>query len=170
MLHKTYFQYFVFDFYWCCHINIDIINENKLTISTSFVRYYLFNLFQRSSNLYGFVCCFIKEIYVIGSSVWNSIKKSYVYFCIHSCYCSCFCEAVEADTHKLLHNFGSIQNCRGWLKCNCRHSAMVTCGDACNTRVTNWLKTHGWTCKFARTKYTASTCGSVSYGGDRKTC
>ncbi|VDI74304.1 Hypothetical predicted protein [Mytilus galloprovincialis] len=84
---------------------------------------------------------------------------------------SCFCKAVDADnTHKILHDFGSIQKCTRLFDCRCGHTAMVTCGDECDRRVTNWLKTNRWRCQFARTYYTASTCGAPTYGHHRKPC
>ncbi|XP_076117552.1 uncharacterized protein LOC143085206 isoform X1 [Mytilus galloprovincialis] len=83
---------------------------------------------------------------------------------------NCFCKAVDADTHGILHNFGSIQSCRGWPTCACRRTEMITCGDECDRRVTNWLKSNGGKCKFARTWYKASTCGSPKYGHHRKPC
>ncbi|VDI74303.1 Hypothetical predicted protein [Mytilus galloprovincialis] len=84
---------------------------------------------------------------------------------------NCFCKAVDADnTHKILHDFGSIQKCTRLFDCRCGHTAMVTCGDECDRRVTNWLKTNRWRCQFARTYYTASTCGAPTYGHHRKPC
>ncbi|XP_063415209.1 uncharacterized protein LOC134697098 [Mytilus trossulus] len=83
---------------------------------------------------------------------------------------NCFCKAVEADTHRILHDFGSIQRCTRLFSCNCGHTAMITCGDQCDRRVTNWLKTNGGKCQFARSLYAASVCGAWTYGHHRKPC
>ncbi|VDI37529.1 Hypothetical predicted protein [Mytilus galloprovincialis] len=62
---------------------------------------------------------------------------------------SCYCKAVDADTHRTLHDFRSIRSCSGSTKsCGCHHSAMITCGDECDRRVTNWLRSNGQRCRF----------------------
>lgn len=102
--------------------------------------------------------------------VLNSIST--VYFCNRFCYCSCFCEVVDADTNSQIHNFGSIQSCSGFPTCACRRQEMITCGDKCDERVAEWLESNRAKCagRFIKKYYKASTCGSPTYGHERRKC
>ncbi|XP_052076946.1 type-1 angiotensin II receptor B-like [Mytilus californianus] len=85
---------------------------------------------------------------------------------------NCFCKIYDADTNTKLHDFGSIQSCFGWPTCACRRHEMVTCGDKCDQRVAGWLKYNKSKCQGRTIKkhYQASTCGSPTYGHERRVC
>lgn len=139
-----------------------------------FVRYYKrTQIYLQKVLLLCINISYIKTHYLVFfflfTSHIGSVIKKYKIICYK--FYSCFCKVTDADTGKVLHDFGSIQKCHGWPTCSCRRHEMITCGDTCDQRVGGWLKHNSWKCRgrYVKKHYKASTC-SQSYGHERRYC